>query len=124
MKSLYREGSVSDAVLLKWGSRNFIRPTSFIGNKTAVATCPTDKLHTLTSYLLVIFCRHNNKHKPNTKRPTLVHFVNSIPLRLASHAGIFRGARFSSHPTNACSTKTVGKDEKLAPLKMPAWDAT
>ena len=34
---------------------------------------------------------------------------------LASHAGVFRGARFSFLPTN---------DEKRAPLKMPAWEAT
>ena len=73
------------------------------------------KLHILISYLLVIFCRQNNKHKPNTKSPTLVHFVNSIPLRLSFHAGIVRGARFSSLPT---------RDEKRAPLKMPVWDAT
>ena len=31
---------------------------------------------------------------------------------LASYAGVFRGARF------------VGRDEKLAPLKTPAWEAT
>ena len=31
---------------------------------------------------------------------------------LASHAGVFRGARFS-----------VGRDEKQAPLKTPAWEA-
>ena len=84
----------------------------------------SDKLHTLLSYLLVIFCRQNNKHKPNTKSPTVVHFVNSIPLRLASHAGILRGAPFSSLPTIACSTKTVGRDEKRAPVKTPVWDAT
>ena len=33
---------------------------------------------------------------------------------IASHAGVFRGARFSSLPTN---------DEKRAPLKTPAWEA-
>ena len=27
------------------------------------------------------------------------------PEALASHAGVFRGARFSSLPTNACSTE-------------------
>ena len=31
---------------------------------------------------------------------------------LASYAGVFRGARFSS------------RDEKRAPLKTPAWEAT
>ena len=37
-------------------------------------------------------------------------------LILASHAGDFRGARFSS--------LLVGRDEKRAPLKTPAWEAT
>ena len=32
---------------------------------------------------------------------------------VASHAGVFRGARFSSLP----------RDEKRAPLKTPAWEA-
>ena len=35
---------------------------------------------------------------------------------LASHAGVFRGARFSS-------PSFVGRDEKQAPLKTPAWEA-
>ena len=35
------------------------------------------------------------------------------PQCLASHAGVFRGARFSS-----------GRDEKRAPLKTPGWEAT
>ena len=39
-------------------------------------------------------------------------------LDLASHAGVFRGARFSSLPT-----KDEGRDEKRAPLKTPAWEA-
>ena len=81
-------------------------------------------MDTLISYLLVIFCTQNIKHKPNTKSPTLVHFVNSIPLRLAFHAGIVKGARFSSLPTIACSTEIVGMDEKPAPVKTPVWDAT
>ena len=37
-------------------------------------------------------------------------------LILASHAGVFRGARFSS--------LLVGRDEKRAPLKTPAWEAS
>ena len=36
---------------------------------------------------------------------------------LASHADVFRGAVF--HP----SPQTVGRDEKRAPLKTPAWEA-
>ena len=36
---------------------------------------------------------------------------------LASHAGVFRGARFSSLPTH------VRRDEKRAPLKTPLWEA-
>ena len=35
---------------------------------------------------------------------------------LVSHAGLFRGARISSLPTNAF----VGRDETRAPLKTPA----
>ena len=35
---------------------------------------------------------------------------------LVSHAGVFRGARISSLPTNAF----VGRDETRAPLKTPA----
>ena len=34
---------------------------------------------------------------------------------LASHAGVFSGARISSPP--------VGRDEIPAPLKTPAWEA-
>ena len=37
-------------------------------------------------------------------------------LILASHAGVFRGARFSS--------LHVGRDEKRAPRKTPAWEAS
>ena len=37
-----------------------------------------------------------------------------LRLSVASHAGVFRGARFSSF---------VGRDEKRAPLKTPAWEA-
>ena len=37
---------------------------------------------------------------------------------LVSHAGLFRGARISSLPTNAF----VGRDETRAPLKTPAWE--
>ena len=35
---------------------------------------------------------------------------------VASHAGVFRGARFSSLPT--------GRDERRASLKTPVWEAT
>ena len=35
--------------------------------------------------------------------------------KVASHAGVFRGVRFSSSP--------VGRDERRAPLKTPAWEA-
>ena len=35
---------------------------------------------------------------------------------IASHAGVFRGARLSSLPF-------VGRDEKRTPLKTPAWEA-
>ena len=38
----------------------------------------------------------------------------SAPLTLASHAGVFRGARLSS----------LGRDEKRAPLKTPARQVT
>ena len=53
--------------------------------------------------------------------------LTSFPV--ASHAGVFSGARFSSLPTNACSTEDnipfpMGRDEKRAPLKTPAWEAS
>ena len=35
--------------------------------------------------------------------------------KVASHAGVCRGVRFSSSP--------VGRDERRAPLKTPAWEA-
>jgi len=35
----------------------------------------------------------------------------TLLMEVASHAGVFRGARF------------VGRDEKRAPLKTPAWEA-
>ena len=44
--------------------------------------------------------------------------ICNIRSEIASHAGVFRGARFSSLPT-----KFVGRDEKWAPLKTPAWEA-
>ena len=34
---------------------------------------------------------------------------------VASHAGVFRGGRFSS---------LLGRDEKRVPLKTPAWEAS
>ena len=41
--------------------------------------------------------------------------INNISgFHLASHAGVFRGARFSS---------LRGRDEKRTPLKTPAWEA-
>ena len=40
--------------------------------------------------------------------------------RLASHTGDFRGARFSSLPTNP----NCGRDERQAFLKTPAWEAS
>ena len=41
-------------------------------------------------------------------------------LFIASHSGVFRGARFSYLPTNACSTETtsLGRDERRAPLNQ------
>ena len=47
--------------------------------------------------------------------------TSSAPLRVASHAGVYRGARFSFI---FISSLLVGRDEKRAPLKMPAWEAT
>ena len=44
-------------------------------------------------------------------RPVL-YFLDG--LFLASHAGVFRGARFSS----------LGRDEKRASLTTPAWEAS
>ena len=38
--------------------------------------------------------------------------VKACPI-IASHASVFRGARFF-----------VGRDEKRAPLKTPAWEAS
>ena len=42
------------------------------------------------------------------------YFQVTIPLPLASHAGVFRGARVSS---------LVGRDERRAPLKTPVLEA-
>ena len=42
--------------------------------------------------------------------------------QVASHAGFFRGARFSSLPTK--EQAFVGRDEERAPLKTSAWEAT
>ena len=41
-------------------------------------------------------------------------------LFIASHSGVFRGARFSYLPTNVCSTETtsLGRDERRAPLNQ------
>ena len=39
---------------------------------------------------------------------------------LASHAGVFRGARFSSIPTNACSTE----NKRSFPIVLFAWQVT
>ena len=40
--------------------------------------------------------------------------MSDADIFLASHASVLRGARFSS---------LVGRDEKRAPLKTPAWEA-
>ena len=42
----------------------------------------------------------------------------SFRISLASHAGVFRGARFSVLPKTF-----VARDDKRAPLKTPAWEA-
>ena len=44
---------------------------------------------------------------------SVIHRINHYPADsvIASHAGVFRGARF------------VGRDEKRVPLKTPAWEA-
>ena len=49
--------------------------------------------------------------------------TSSAPIRVASHAGVFRGARFSFIFISSLLA-FVGRDEKRAPLKMPAWEAT
>ena len=43
-----------------------------------------------------------NKH---TSKLDLYTAVLDTVFKLASHAGVFRGARISSLPTNACSTE-------------------
>ena len=54
---------------------------------------------------------------------------NEIGPFLASHASVFRGARFSSLPKHgkgmlfSVEQAFVGKDEKRAPLKTPALEA-
>ena len=46
----------------------------------------------------------------------VVKYRHRAIVLLASHAGVFRGVRFSSLPTK-------GRDERRAPLKTPAWEA-
>ena len=46
----------------------------------------------------------------------ITEFTFSISFQLASNAGVFTGARFSSVP--------LGRDEKRAPLRTPAWEAS
>ena len=46
-------------------------------------------------------------------------FIHQLVLIIASHAGVFRGARFPSLPTEA----VCGRDETRAPIKTPAWEA-
>ena len=44
-------------------------------------------------------------HLPWIHRWQIPHLTASAQLAVASHAGVFRGSRFSSLPTNACSTE-------------------
>ena len=53
-------------------------------------------------------------HAPKSSLP----FPLLTPATLASHAGVFRGARISSLPTRK------KYEEIRAPLKRPAWEAT
>ena len=62
----------------------------------------------------VIHPREGENWKDNVKD-------KDYALIVASHAGIFRGARFSSLPTRRDEMKV---NEKRAPLKTPAWEAT
>jgi len=67
--------------------------------------------------------------------PTFYTFLKAKPGRynpnIASYAVVFRGARFSSLPTNKQWERNVvfgwagvcGGDDKRAPLKTPAWEA-
>ena len=48
------------------------------------------------------------------KKSPEINLTSSVA-KVASHAGVFRGVRFSSSP--------VGRDERRAPLKTPAWEA-
>ena len=74
--------------------------------------------------LLFQFSGHNNdllvlkqwKGALNRIMPSLLGLLKNNDQglgALASHAGVFSGARFSS----------LGRDEKRAPLKTPAWEA-
>ena len=46
-----------------------------------------------------------------------VKMIFLAPWTIASHAGVFRGARISSLP------REEGRDEIRVPLKTPAWEA-
>ena len=48
--------------------------------------------------------RHEIFRPMKTKNANFKFFLPSL-LEIASHAGVFRGARISSLPTNACSTE-------------------
>ena len=53
-------------------------------------------------------------HGDVSKAPwSIVVVFSDVEDKLASHAGVFRGARISS----------VGREEIRAPLKTPAWEA-
>ena len=64
------------------------------------------------SYNNLLLCGMKDKNGLLSK--TFKKFPKS-PFRLASHAGVFRGARISLY---------IGSDEIQAPLKSPAWEAT
>ena len=67
--------------------------------------CPTVDLELVQTTRNVNGTRHSVRKFQPGKRTHLFRFSTLSGNFLASHAGVYGGARFSSLPTNTCSTK-------------------
>ena len=121
---------MSDRVLIGWGGGggrgrspkklfSALRASVWSQNKGGRPPGPSPGSVTAIIKATIVFVSLTQCHKDAPAR------------KVASQAGVFRGARFSSLPTNAFSTKNnipfplfVGRDEKLTPPNTPAWEAT
>ena len=72
-------------------------------DKKKKMSCSVNKVNLEVMFLLLQGCKFLILVSLRVKTPSCL--AVKVSFRVAFHAGVFRGARFSSLPTNACSTE-------------------